>query len=250
MKVGSTTFVAAQTLASADRVASDLTALELVAGPVLLLGVFLGTLLIGVKAAEPVEAARRRQLEFTADASHELRTPLSVIEAEVSLALSSQRTEEQYRDTLQRVGRESRRLTEIVENLLWLSRFDSAPPPPRDLLVDVGAIGISCADRFAVLAQQRGIALTVEVDAEGAPLVHAPPEWIDRLAAVLVDNACRYAGSRGHGADPGRRDRPSGVADRRGQRSRYRPRGARAPLRALPSGHGPRQRRRTRPGHR
>jgi two-component system sensor histidine kinase TctE len=65
------------------------------------------------------------------------------------------------------------------------------------VLVDVGAIGFSCADRFAVLAQQRGISLTVGVDAEGAPLVHAPPEWIDRLAAVLVDNACRYAGPEG-----------------------------------------------------
>jgi signal transduction histidine kinase len=197
VKVGPTSFVAAQTLAGADRVASDLTALELVAGPVLLLGVFLGTLLIGVKAAEPVEAARRRQLEFTADASHELRTPLSVIEAEVTLALSSQRTEEQYQSTLQRVGREARRLTTIVEDLLWLSRFDDAPPPPGDLLVDVGAIGASCADRFAVVAQQRGIALTVTVDVEGAPLVHAPPEWIDRLAGVLVDNACRYAGPEG-----------------------------------------------------
>ena len=49
---------------------------------------FFGTLLIGIKAAGPVEQARRRQLEFTADASHELRTPLSVIEAEVSLALA------------------------------------------------------------------------------------------------------------------------------------------------------------------
>ena len=194
---GSISFVAAQTLASADRVSSDLTALELVAGPVLLLGVFLGTLLVGVKAAEPVESARRRQLEFTADASHELRTPLSVIEAEVSLALGGRRTEEQYRSTLERVGRESRRLTAIVEDLLWLSRFDAAPPPPGDLLVDVGAIGVSCADRFAVVAQQRGIALTVDVDVEGAPLIAAPPEWIDRLAGVLVDNACRYAGPGG-----------------------------------------------------
>ncbi len=162
VKVGSTSFVAAQTLAAADRVASDLTALELVAGPVLLLGVFLGTLLIGVKAAEPVEAARRRQLEFTADASHELRTPLSVIEAEVTLALIGQRTEEEYQSALKRVGHESRRLTAIVEDLLWLSRFDSAPPPPRDVLVDVGAIGVSCADRFAVVARQRGIALTFD----------------------------------------------------------------------------------------
>jgi signal transduction histidine kinase len=28
-------------------------------------------------------------------------------------------------------------------------------------------------------------------------LISAPPEWIDRLAGVLVDNACRYAGPGG-----------------------------------------------------
>ena len=44
----------------------------------------------------PVEQARRRQLEFTADASHELRTPLSVIEAETGLALSAPREADQY----------------------------------------------------------------------------------------------------------------------------------------------------------
>ena len=66
----------------------------------LLFAVFFGTLLIGVKAAGPVELARRRQLEFTADASHELRTPLSVIEAEVSLALSARSSVDDYRDTL------------------------------------------------------------------------------------------------------------------------------------------------------
>jgi signal transduction histidine kinase len=28
--------------------------------------------------------------------------------------------------------------------------------------------------------------------------ISAPPEWIDRLAGVLVDNACRYAGPGGN----------------------------------------------------
>jgi signal transduction histidine kinase len=91
-RVGGTWFVVGQSLAEVDHVESDLIALEVVAGPVLLLAVFLGTLLIGIKAASPVEQARRRQLEFTADASHELRTPLSVIEAEVSLATPGSRT--------------------------------------------------------------------------------------------------------------------------------------------------------------
>jgi signal transduction histidine kinase len=196
-RVGGAWFVVGQSLAQADHVESDLAALEVVAGPVLLFGVFLGTLLIGMKAARPVEQARRRQLEFTADASHELRTPLSVIEAEVSLALSSPRTIADYRGTLSRVSRETLRLRDIVEDLLWLSRFDSEPPPPGHEPVDVGAIALACADRFDAVATRRGIDLSVRQLIQGQPWVNAPPEWIDRLTGVLVDNACRYAGENG-----------------------------------------------------
>jgi len=190
-------FIAGQSLAEVDHVESDLIAVESTAGPVLLLAVFFGTLLIGIKAASPVESARRRQLEFTADASHELRTPLSVIEAEVSLALSSPRSADVYRDTLRRVSRESLRLRDIVEDLLWLSRFDAEPPPPGDEPVDVSAVAEACADRFDAVARRKGITLSVLRQGGGSAWVNAPPEWIDRLTGVLVDNACRYAGSGG-----------------------------------------------------
>jgi signal transduction histidine kinase len=196
--VGGEWLIAAQSLAEADHVESDLVAVEVVAGPVLLLAVFLGTLLIGLKAASPVELARRRQLEFTADASHELRTPLSVIEAEVSLALNGTRSVNDYRDTLERVSQESLRLRDIVEDLLWLSRFDSQPPPPGDEPVDVSAIATACADRFDAVAQGREVSLSVLQRGECQPWINAPPEWIDRLTAVLVDNACRYAGPGGN----------------------------------------------------
>ncbi len=196
-RVGDEWLVAAQSLADVDRIESDLLLLEAIAGPILLVAVFFGALLIGVKAASPVELARRRQLEFTADASHELRTPLSVIEAEVTLSLHGSRSGDDYRATLERIGRESLRLRDIVEDLLWLARFDSEPPPPGDEPVDVAAIAAACADRFSAVALRGDIALLVWDDGQGPPWINAPPEWIDRLAGVLVDNACRYAGPGG-----------------------------------------------------
>lgn len=195
--------VAGQSLSDTQHVETVLEASEVIAGPILVVAMFLGALFIGLKASGPVEQARRRQLEFTADASHELRTPLSVIEAEVDLALgtgaNAPRVKDvaRYRDTLERVGREGDRLRQIVEDLLWLARFDSQPPPPGNEAVDLATIAESCADRFSAVARSRKIALSVTSGGVAHAWINAPPEWVDRLTGVLVDNACRYAGPGG-----------------------------------------------------
>jgi len=165
---------------------------EVIAGPFLLLAMFFGSLVVGLRALAPVEQSRRRQLEFTADASHELRTPLSVISAEADVALSSPREAGEYRDALTRIQGESGRLRRLVDDMLWLARFDSRPPPPGDEPVDLVTLAQACADRF------RAVGPAVTADVGDAPaLISAPPEWIDRLAGVLMDNACRYAGADG-----------------------------------------------------
>jgi len=192
--------VAGQSLANTAHIQRLLLAAETVAAPVLVGMVFLGTLVIGLMASGPVEQARRRQLEFTADASHELRTPLSVIEAETGLALSTRRDAGQYQTALQRVSRESRRLRGIVDNLLWLARFDSEPANPANEPVDVFTIAEVCGDRFSAVARSRGIDLSVRSEGEPEGWITAPPEWVDRLTGVLVDNACRYATTAGRPA--------------------------------------------------
>ncbi len=166
---------------------------EIIGGPLLLLAVFGGLLVVGLRALAPVEQSRRRQLEFTADASHELRTPLSVIRAEADVALSAPREAGEYRDALGRIQDESRRLRQLVDDMLWLARFDARPPPPGDEPVDLVTLAQACADRFRAV----GPAISAETP-DGAVLISAPPEWIDRLAGVLVDNACRHAGPDGH----------------------------------------------------
>ena len=131
---------------------------EIIAGPFLLLAMFLGSLVVGLRALAPVEQSRRRQLEFTADASHELRTPLSVIRAEADVALSAPREAGEYRDALTRIQGESRRLRQLVDDMLWLARFDSRPPPPGDEPVDLATLAQACADRFRAVgpAVERG----------------------------------------------------------------------------------------------
>ena len=193
LKTGDNWLVAAQSLANTEHIQRVLLTAEGVAAPVLLIAVFLGTLVVGLGASGPVEQARRRQLEFTADASHELRTPLSVIEAETGLALSTRRTAGQYQNALQRVSGESQRLRGIVDDLLWLARFDSEPANPAHAPVDVLTIAEVCADRFSAVAGSRGIDLSVHSEGDPQAWITAPPEWVDRLTGVLVDNACRYA---------------------------------------------------------
>jgi signal transduction histidine kinase len=197
IRYGSGLLVAGQSLAEQNHIEAVLSAGEALAAPVLLLAVFIGALIIGLRALSPVEQSRRRQLEFTADASHELRTPLSVIAAETSVALGTQRKAADYRSALIRIQGESERLRRIVEDLLWLARFDSQPPPPGNEPLDLATIAAGCADRFRAVARSHSIEIQVACDEPEPAWISAPPEWIDRLAGVLVDNACRYAGPDG-----------------------------------------------------
>jgi signal transduction histidine kinase len=173
---------------------------EGVLGALLLAVTFVGSFVVGLRASAPIEQIRRRQAEFTADASHELRTPLSVIEAEVDLALSRQRSAAGYQDTLRRVASESGRLRSIVEDLLWLARADGSPPEGRtNQVADVAAVGATCLSRFRAVADAASVTLTNRIAPDGPHPIHADADSIDRLITVLLDNACRYAASEGAG---------------------------------------------------
>jgi signal transduction histidine kinase len=165
---------------------------ELVIAPLLLGIVFLGAVAIGRRVAAPIEASRERQLDFTADASHELRTPLAVIEAHTSLALASERDAAWYRSAFVRVDEESKRMRRMLEDLLWLARFDATKRPPHVEPVDLAVMAAGAVDRFGAIAETRHLTITLHAPEEGA-VIAAPPEWLDRLLGVLLDNACKYA---------------------------------------------------------
>ncbi|HLO34834.1 MAG TPA: HAMP domain-containing sensor histidine kinase [Candidatus Deferrimicrobium sp.] len=165
---------------------------ELVIAPLLLGIVFLGAVAIGRRVATPIEVSRQRQLDFTADASHELRTPLAVIEAHTSLALAQDRDAAWYRSAFERVDHESKRMRRMLDDLLWLARFDASKRPPNVEPVDLAVMAAQTVDRFGAIAETRRLTIELQAPPEGA-VIAAPPEWLDRLLGVLLDNACKYA---------------------------------------------------------
>ncbi len=191
-QVGPTYVVAAQ---STDQVAATQQTIVLgvlLIAPFLLGFVFLGATIVGRRVAAPIEAAHRRQLEFTADASHELRTPLSVIEAHTTLALAQDREAVWYRTAFTKVDRESKRMRTLLDDMLWLARFDASTEAPSAGPMDLGVLARQTADRFSVVAETRHLKLAVHAQAESV-VIAASAELVDRLVGVLVDNACKYS---------------------------------------------------------
>jgi signal transduction histidine kinase len=190
--VGSYHLIVGVNVNSVTQARSSLVVIETVVGIIVLLLVFFGTLFVGRRVGAPIELARQRQLEFTADASHELRTPLAVIEAQTSLALNQDRDPAWYRHAFQRVGSESGRIRRLVDDLLWLARVDTPQGRPASEPVEVGVIVRQSAERFAAVAESRGITLQMSVGS-GPLVIMGSPEWLDRLLGVLLDNAFKYA---------------------------------------------------------
>ena len=189
--VGDDWAVVGQTMATVDQARSNLIFAEVLIGPVLLIVVFLGALAIGRRVASPIEQARQRQMDFTANASHELRTPLAVIQAQTSLALAQPRNADWYQHAFAQVNLESQRMRHLVDELLWLARFEATPRSSKAEPVDVGVMAEQAVDRFGAVAEAKHQRLTVRLSGD-SQVIAASPEWLDHLVGVLLDNACKY----------------------------------------------------------
>ena len=190
---GSDYVVVGLAMDNVNQTISTLIVAEVGIGCTLLIVVFLGALAVGRRVAIPIERARQRQLEFTADASHELRTRLSVIEAQATLALARPRDGTWDGTAFGRINTELKRTRRLVDDMLWLARFDSTGGQPEAEPVDVRILAAQTADRFGAVAETRGQHLEVRNAAPADAIVTAPPDWLDRLVGILLDNAFKYS---------------------------------------------------------
>jgi signal transduction histidine kinase len=143
-------------------------------------------------AMQPIYQSYRQVQQFTADAAHELRTPLAATRATVESVLDlATLSEAESRSTLQTVARQNLRLSQLVQDLLLLSRLDIQPQPLRQSC-DLKTLIYDVVDEFEALAIAAGIQLLADIQTQHPVFVKAEEEQLYRLVANLVGNAIHY----------------------------------------------------------
>ncbi|GHE13038.1 sensor histidine kinase [Streptomyces alanosinicus] len=135
------------------------------------------------------DASRR----FVADMSHELRTPLTAITAvtevlEEELEAESGSMDPMIEPAVRLVVSETRRLNDLVENLMEVTRFDAGTA--RLVLDDV-----DLADQITACIDARAWLDAVDLDAERGIHARIDPRRLDVILANLIGNALKHGGS-------------------------------------------------------
>ncbi|KAB8165287.1 HAMP domain-containing protein [Streptomyces sp. 3MP-14] len=132
------------------------------------------------------ETASRR---FVADMSHELRTPMTAITAMTELLEDEVETlDPRIAPAVQLVVSETRRLNDLVENLMEVTRFDAGTA--KMVLDDV-----NIADQVTACIDARAWLDAVHLDADRSITARLDPRRLDVILANLIGNALKHGGS-------------------------------------------------------
>jgi signal transduction histidine kinase len=142
--------------------------------------------------AEDLESLDRLKSDLITMVSHELKTPLTSIRASLELLSSGMLTPDQpaYRETVEIADRQSRRLQDLIENLINVARLQTGgltvTPHPTPLAAIVQASVL----QYAVAIREHGLALEVEVPEDIRVLADASK--VTLALNNLLDNAVKF----------------------------------------------------------
>jgi len=139
---------------------------------------------------ERVRRLLRAQQDFVADASHQLRTPLTGLRLRLENLAARPSEDAAVGVELETAMGEIDRLSQIVDELLILSRAGEHELPGERL--ELGEAAQRASERWRDAARQRGIELEVSRDGGRGTAWCARPD-LDRSIDALVENALRYS---------------------------------------------------------
>ena len=148
------------------------------------------------RAMAPIKKSWQRQQDFVADASHELRTPLTVVQVNLELVKGNpEETVASQSKWLDYSLLETKRMSQLVDDLLFLARADSQQQTLeiKQFSLDTALRGV--IESIRPLAVTGGILLESSLDTE---ITYYGDEFrIKQLMLILLDNALKYTPSGG-----------------------------------------------------
>lgn len=148
--------------------------------------------------SESREIQRLREIdkiksELVANVSHELRTPLTSIKAYSETLIDIVGTEDvdTQKEFLNIICQESERLTNLISNLLDLSKLEAGDFKLELSDVNLAEIVKKCALLVKEMASQKGVSITVELPQQSS-LVKCDASKIEQVVINLLSNSIKY----------------------------------------------------------
>ena len=144
---------------------------------------------------ERLEKVFDAERQFTSDASHELRTPTAIILAECDRAKRKAETPEDYRESIDNISEQGKRMSALIDELLGITRLQQGteryPLSKGDLSEFVT---LSCEE--FVPADDRGIRMETEIEPGIECSFNA--SLMSRVIYNLLQNAYKYGRDNGY----------------------------------------------------
>jgi heavy metal sensor kinase len=144
---------------------------------------------------ERLEESVNQIRQFTGDVSHELRNPLTVIVGETEVMLRKERKSEDYQRSMKIILSESKKMSKMIDNLLFLSSIESPAYnyelkeiPIYEILLDV------IKNSKAKLKQKK---IKLKLSRLEAVIIKGNDILITQMLINLLDNAYKYTNQKG-----------------------------------------------------
>jgi two-component system phosphate regulon sensor histidine kinase PhoR len=161
---------------------------QLIASPVLSNGQVAGAALMTMDVTEREEREALRR-EFSANVSHELKTPLTSISGFAELMQAGLVPPEKGREFASDIYRESRRLIDLVDDIINLSRLEDGGTLYEQETVDLFALSDDVMQSLTPSAQRGHISLTLDGD---HTKIRGAWQILHEMVYNLCDNAIKY----------------------------------------------------------
>jgi PAS domain S-box-containing protein len=148
------------------------------------------------RAYQEAQVANRLKDEFLATLSHELRTPLNAILGYSRLLQSGMMNGEKHTNALQTVERNATALTQIVEDVLDVSRIVSGKVRLNTQPVDLPAVVANAVESVMPAAEAKQIRVQSILDPHAAP-ISGDPDRLQQIVWNLVSNAVKFTPKHG-----------------------------------------------------